>query len=128
MKISNICCIGAGYVGGPTMAVIADKCPEIRVTVVDTNKKRITLWNDSDFSKLPIYEPGLSEIVKRSRGKNLFFTTDVDGSLKKADMVFISVNTPIKQKGIGAGQACDLRWVESSARKLLRIALGKQLL
>ena len=125
MKISNICCIGAGYVGGPTMAVIADKCPDIKVTVVDTNQNRISLWNDSDFSKLPIYEPGLAEIVKRSRGKNLFFTTDVDQSLKKADIVFISVNTPIKETGIGAGQACDLRWVESSARKIAENCIGK---
>ena len=125
MKISNICCIGAGYVGGPTMAVIADKCPDIKVTVVDTNQNRISLWNDSDFSRLPIYEPGLAEIVKRSRGKNLFFTTDVDQSLKKADIVFISVNTPIKETGVGAGQACDLRWVESSARKIAENCIGK---
>ena len=124
MRITNICCIGAGYVGGPTMAVIADRCPEINITVVDTNQKRIDLCNVSDFSKLPFYEPGLAVIVKRSRGKNLFFTSEVDKSLKEADMVFISVNTPIKEKGIGAGQACDLRWVEASARKIAENCIG----
>jgi hypothetical protein len=125
MKINNICCIGAGYVGGPTMTVLADKCPNLKVNVVDTNKKRIALWNNKDLSKLPIYEPGLSEIIGRARGKNLFFTSDVDESLKNADMVFISVNTPIKKKGIGAGQACDLRWVEASARQIARCCKGK---
>ena len=125
MKINNICCIGAGYVGGPTMTVLADKCPNLKVNVVDTNKKRIALWNNKDLSKLPIYEPGLSEIIGRARGKNLFFTSDIDESLKNADMVFISVNTPIKKKGIGAGQACDLRWVEASARQIARCCKGK---
>ncbi len=125
MKINNICCIGAGYVGGPTMTVLADKCPNLKVNVVDTNKKRIALWNNKDLSKLPIYEPGLSEIIRRARGKNLFFSSDVDKSLKNADMVFISVNTPIKKKGIGAGQACDLRWVEASARQIAKCCTGK---
>ncbi len=125
MKINNICCIGAGYVGGPTMTVLADKCPNLKVNVVDTNKKRIALWNNKDLSNLPIYEPGLSEIIGRARGKNLFFTSDVEESLKIADMVFISVNTPIKKKGIGAGQACDLRWVEASARQIAKFCTGK---
>ena len=125
MKINNICCIGAGYVGGPTMTVLADKCPNLKVNVVDTNKTRIELWNNKDLSKLPIYEPGLSEIIGRARGKNLFFTSDVEKSLKNADMVFISVNTPIKKKGIGAGQACDLRWVEASARQIAKFCTGK---
>ena len=125
MKINNICCIGAGYVGGPSMTVLADKCPNLKVNVVDTNKTRIALWNNKDLSKLPIYEPGLSEIIGRVRGKNLFFTSDVEESLKNADMVFISVNTPIKKKGIGAGQACDLRWVEASARQIASFCTGK---
>ena len=81
MKIKNICCIGAGYVGGPTMAVIAQKCPEINVTVVDINEKRIAAWNDKDVEKIPIYEPGLSEVVKKARGRNLFFSTDIDSAI-----------------------------------------------
>ena len=124
MKIKNICCIGAGYVGGPTMAVIADKCSHINVDVVDLNKKRIERWNDDDFDNLPVYEPGLSEIVKRCRGKNLHFSTLVDEKIKKADMVFISVNTPTKKHGLGAGKASDLRWVEACARQVADNASG----
>ena len=103
MKIKNICCIGAGYVGGPTMAVIAQKCPEINVTVVDINEKRIAAWNDEDVENIPIYEPGLSEIVAEARDRNLFFSTDVDQAIDQADMIFISVNTPTKTYGIGKG-------------------------
>lgn len=124
MKITNICCIGAGYVGGPTMAVIADRCPEIQVTVVDLNDQRISAWNNSDLSKLPVYEPGLDKLVGRSRGRNLHFTTEVDLSIKQADIVFLSVNTPTKSKGVGAGQASDLRWIESSARQVAACAQG----
>ena len=123
-SIKNICCIGAGYVGGPTMAVIADKCPTIRVDVVDLNKERIKNWNNIDFSKLPIYEPGLAEIVKRCRGRNLFFTNSIKEKIKNADMVFISVNTPTKTKGIGAGKASDLKWVEACAREVAKFAQG----
>ena len=97
MKIKNICCIGAGYVGGPTMAVIAYKCPDIQIHVVDLNEDRIMRWNDINLDNLPIFEPGLAEIVKKCRGKNLHFSTEVDMSIKKSDMVFISVNTPIKK-------------------------------
>ena len=122
-KIKNICCIGAGYVGGPTMSVIAKYCPEIIVNVVDVNKDRIKSWN-GDFDSLPIFEPGLAEIVKEVRGKNLFFSTDVQNSIKLADLIFISVNTPIKLSGIGAGEASDLRWVESSAREISKFATG----
>ena len=122
--IKNICCIGAGYVGGPTMAVIADKCPSIKVDVVDLNKERIKNWNNIDFSKLPIYEPGLAEIVKRCRGRNLFFTNSIKEKIKNADMVFISVNTPTKTKGIGAGKASDLKWVEACAREVAKFAQG----
>tara|TARA_B100000965_G_scaffold158413_1_gene132037 strand:+ start:2653 stop:4041 length:1389 start_codon:yes stop_codon:yes gene_type:complete len=123
-QIKKICCIGAGYVGGPTMAVIAKYCPEIDIKVVDINQERINSWNNEDLNKLPIFEPGLSEIIKNYRGKNLTFTTNLVDSIKEADMVFISVNTPIKQSGIGAGQTSDLRWVESCARKISEIAIG----
>jgi UDPglucose 6-dehydrogenase len=122
MKIKNICCIGAGYVGGPTMAIIAQKCPEINVTVVDINESRIAAWNDEDVNNIPIYEPGLSEIVKEARGRNLFFSTDVDGAIDKADMIFISVNTPTKTYGIGKGMAADLKFIELCARQIARVA------
>ena len=124
MTIQRICCIGAGYVGGPTMAVIADRCPEVQVTVVDLNEVRIDAWNDSDLSRLPVYEPGLDAVVGRSRGRNLSFSTAVEASIAEADMVFISVNTPTKTKGLGAGQASDLRWVEACARTVARAAKG----
>ena len=117
-EIKNICCIGAGFVGGPTMAVIADNCPDLKVTVVDIDKERIANWNNKDLSKLPIYERGLKEIISRCRNTNLFFSSDIIKNLKSADMVFISVNTPTKTKGIGAGQASDLKWVEASARQI----------
>ena len=122
MKIKNICCIGAGYVGGPTMAVIAQKCPEINVTVVDINEKRITAWNDKDVENIPIYEPGLSEIVAEARDRNLFFSTDVDQAIDQADMIFISVNTPTKTYGIGKGMAADLKYIELCARQIARVA------
>ena len=109
MKIKNICCIGAGYVGGPTMAIIANKCSDIRVDVVDKNIERINKWNSCDLEELPIYEPGLAQIVGKCRGKNLFFSNLVEEKIKTADMIFISVNTPTKKKGIGAGQASDLK-------------------
>ena len=94
--ITNICCIGAGYVGGPTMAIIAQKCPHIKVTVVDLNEKRIAAWNDKDVNNIPIYEPGLSDVVSEARGRNLFFSTEVDKAIEEAQMIFISVNTPTK--------------------------------
>ena len=122
MEIKNICCIGAGYVGGPTMSVIADKCPDIQVEVVDLDKERINKWNDPNLNNLPIYEPGLSEIVKRCRGKNLHFSTLVINKIKSADIIFISVNTPTKTKGIGAGKASDLKWVEACARQVATFA------
>ena len=95
-SIRSICCIGAGYVGGPTMAVIADRCPEVQVTVVDINQTRIDAWNQSVLSKLSVYEPGLDDVVACARGRNLHFSTDVDNAISEADMVFISVNTPTK--------------------------------
>ena len=124
IKIKNICCIGAGYVGGPTMAVIADKCPDINVNVVDTNKDRINLWNSTNLDLLPIFEPGLDKIIGRCRGKNLIFSSNVEKYISKADMIFISVNTPTKKKGVGAGQASDLKWVEACARQVAKYASG----
>jgi len=115
----NVCCMGAGYVGGPTMAVIAANCPKIRVCVVDLNQKQIDAWNSDN---LPIYEPGLPEVVAGCVNKNLFFSTDIDGEIKKADIVFISVNTPTKVKGIGAGRAANIKNCELCARQIARVA------
>lgn len=120
--VKNICCIGAGYVGGPTMAVIAQRCPHIKVTVVDLNEKRIAAWNDPDVNKIPIYEPGLSQVVAEARGRNLFFSTEVDQAIDEADMIFISVNTPTKTYGIGKGMAADLKYIELCARQIARVA------
>ena len=120
--IKNICCIGAGYVGGPTMAIIAQKCPNIKVTVVDLNEERIAAWNDVDVNNIPIYEPGLSEIVAESRGRNLFFSTEVDKAIDEAEMIFISVNTPTKTYGVGKGMAADLKYIELCARQIARVA------
>ena len=123
-KVKKVCCIGAGYVGGPTMIVFANKCPDIQFKVVDLNSKRIAAWNNEDLTKLPIYEPGLDNLLKNCRNKNLFFLTDIKSSIEEADMVFISVNTPTKQKGIGAGKASDLKWIEASARQIAEYATG----
>ena len=115
----RICCIGAGYVGGPTMTMIARKCPDVCVDVVDINAERIAAWNSD---KLPVFEPQLDETVRLTRGKNLFFSTDVGGAIDAADIVFISVNTPTKTYGYGAGSASDLRFVESCARKIAEVS------
>jgi UDPglucose 6-dehydrogenase len=120
----NICCIGAGYVGGPTMAVIAAKCPQIVVTVVDVNEARIAAWNSDT---LPIYEPGLDHVVRSARGRNLFFSADVDRAIREADVIFVSVNTPTKTYGVGAGSAADLRFVELSARRIAEVATGDKI-
>ena len=106
------------------MSVIADKCPNIKVTVIDIDDKKISSWNDEDLSNLPIFEPGLKEVVERCRNKNLFFSTDIKKSISEADMIFISVNTPTKNKGLGAGYASDLKWVESSARQVAEFSQG----
>ena len=124
MQIKNICCIGAGYVGGPTMAVIANKCPHIEVNVVDVNRERIEKWNSDNLNELPIFEPGLSNLVKKCRGVNLNFSYSVCEKISNADMIFISVNTPTKKKGIGAGKASDLKWVEASARQVATYSRG----
>ncbi len=122
MKITKICCIGAGYVGGPTMAVIAQKCPDIQVTVVDLNEERIAAWNDADVANIPIYEPGLDAIVAEARGRNLFFSTEVEKAIDEAQIIFISVNTPTKTYGKGKGMAADLKYIELCARQIARVA------
>ncbi|CAH1955916.1 unnamed protein product [Acanthoscelides obtectus] len=124
MPIKNICCLGAGYVGGPTCSVIALKCPEIKVTVADLSKERIKQWNSD---RLPIYEPGLDEVVMSCRGKNLFFTNDVHAAILEADLIFISVNTPTKNFGNGKGRAADLKYVESAARLIADIAKSNKI-
>jgi UDPglucose 6-dehydrogenase len=126
-KIKNICCIGAGYVGGPTMAVIALKSPHIKVTVVDINKERIDKWN-GDLDKLPIYEPGLSDVVKEARGRNLFFSNDVEKSIDEAEMIFLAVNTPTKTNGVGKGMAADLKYIELSARQIAKVSKSNKII
>lgn len=123
-KIKKICCIGAGYVGGPTMAMIAKQCPHIDVEVVDINENRIAQWNSEE---LPVYEPGLLEVVKECRGRNLSFTTSVESAIDAADMVFISVNTPTKTFGTGAGRAANLEFVEKCARQIARVSKGHKI-
>ena len=115
--MSNILCIGAGYVGGPTMAMIAKYCPEHTVTIVDINQERIDRWNSDE---LPIFEPGLLEVVKQTRGNNLFFQTDIAGAISEADIIFVSVNTPTKKFGEGAGKAADLQYWEKTSRDILQ--------
>ena len=121
MKIKNICCIGAGYVGGPTMAVIALKCPSIRVTVVDANTEKIKAWN-GPLQNLPVYEPGLADIVGKARGKNLFFSDDIKGAIEQAEMIFMAVNTPTKTEGEGAGMAADLSFIEECAKDIAKFS------
>ena len=120
MKIKNICCIGAGYVGGPTMAVIALKCPDIKINVVDISKEKIRAWNSKDLNEIPVKEPGLSDIVKEVRNKNLFFSNEVEKNIDKAEMVFIAVNTPTKTSGKGKGMAADLKYVINSAKTIAK--------
>lgn len=124
-SIHHICCLGAGYVGGPTMALIAAKCPHIQVTVADMNSQRIDAWNSP---VLPVYEPGLDEVVASARGRNLHFTTDIPGSIAKADIIFVSVGTPTKSYGIGAGRAADLRFIEAAARTIAEVSEGHKII
>ena len=120
MKINKICCIGAGYVGGPTMAVIALKCPNIKVSVVDINHSRIDSWNDDNLDNLPIFEPGLKEIISKTRNKNLFFSTKINQAINESEMIFMAVNTPTKTEGEGKGMAADLTYVVSSANRIAK--------
>ena len=122
---TSICCLGAGYVGGPTMAMIAAKCPDIRVTVTDPNEKRIAAWNSD---ALPVYEPGLQQVVESARGRNLFFSTDVRKAIREADIIFVSVGTPTKTYGVGAGLAADLKYIESAARMIAEEAEGSKII
>lgn len=121
----KITCLGAGYVGGPTMAMIAAKCPDIEVTVVDPNEARIAAWNSDE---LPVYEPGLDEVVREARGRNLHFKTDVEGAIRKGEIIFVCVGTPTKTYGVGAGRAADLRFIESAARMIARVADGPKII
>lgn len=127
MNSTKICCIGAGYVGGPTMAVIAQKCPHIQVTVVDLNEERIAAWNDKNTENIPIYEPGLSEIVAEARGRNLFFSTEVEKAIDQADIIFISVNTPTKTYGKGKGMAADLKYIELCSRQIAKVSKNNKI-
>lgn len=117
VRMNKVVCIGAGYVGGPTMVTIARKCPSLQVVVVDLNRDRIEAWNSD---KLPIYEPGLEEVVKECRGRNLFFSTNVQQAIEEADIIFASVNTPTKKQGVGAGRAADLRFIEGVGRDIAK--------
>jgi UDPglucose 6-dehydrogenase len=126
MKIKNICCIGAGYVGGPTMSVIALKCPHINVTVVDANPDKINAWN-GPLNELPIFEPGLKEVVGQARGRNLFFSDDIAGSIEKSEMIFMAVNTPTKTEGEGAGMAADLSYIEACARDIAKYSTSDKI-
>ncbi|MEI5983678.1 nucleotide sugar dehydrogenase [Sphingobacterium sp. PU5-4] len=128
MEIKKITCIGAGYVGGPTMSVIAQKNPDIQVTVVDLNAQRIADWNQDDLSQLPVYEPGLDAVVAEARGRNLFFSTEVEKAIQEADMIFISVNTPTKTYGKGKGQAADLKFIELCARQIADVSTSSKII
>ncbi|MGX1753719.1 nucleotide sugar dehydrogenase [Sphingobacterium sp. NPDC055346] len=128
MEIKKIACIGAGYVGGPTMSVIAQKNPNIQVTVVDLNAARIDAWNSQNLEELPVYEPGLDAVVKEARGRNLFFSTEIEKAISEADMIFISVNTPTKTYGKGKGQAADLKFIELCARQIAEVATSSKII
>jgi UDPglucose 6-dehydrogenase len=106
------------------MAMIAAKCPDIRVTVTDPNEARIAAWNSD---ALPVYEPGLQEVVESARGKNLFFSTDIRAAIRDADIIFVSVGTPTKHYGKGAGRAADLKYIESAARMIAEVAEGPKI-
>jgi UDPglucose 6-dehydrogenase len=122
---TSICCLGAGYVGGPTMAMIAAKCPDVRVTVCDPNEQRIAAWNSDT---LPVYEPGLQEVVESARGRNLFFSTDIRKAIRESEIIFVSVGTPTKTYGVGAGRAADLKYIEAAARMIAEEAEGAKII
>ena len=116
--VTKICCIGAGYVGGPTMAVIANECPQLKVVVVDQNQKKIKSWNNKSLKELPIYEPGLKELIEKTRNKNLYFSEDIDKAIEESDIIFMAVNTPTRKTGKGKGFAADLTNVEACAKRI----------
>ena len=126
MEIKNICCIGAGYVGGPTMAVIAVKCPHINITVIDANPDKIKAWN-GPLDNLPVYEPGLADVVGKARGSNLFFSDNIAWAIEKAEMIFVAVNTPTKTEGAGAGMAADLRYIEACSRDIAKYSKSNKI-
>lgn len=128
MEINKICCIGAGYVGGPTMAVMALKCPHINFTVVDLNQEKINLWNHENVEKIPVYEPGLSEIVAKVRNKNLFYSTEIESAIIDSQMIFIAVGTPTKIYGTGKGMASDLTYVEQCARTIAEVSFSDKII
>ncbi len=128
MNIKEICCIGAGYVGGPTMAAIAFKCEDIRVNVVDINEEKIKLWNSENLDDIPVKEPGLNEIVSKVRGKNLFFSSDIDASIQSSQIIFLAVNTPTATSGPGKGKAADLKYIIKSAENIAKVAKGKKII
>ena len=128
MKITKICCIGAGYVGGPTMAVIAAKCPEIKVTVVDKSEEKIRMWNSKNLNEIPVFEPGLKKILSEVRNKNLFFSSDIESSVDESEMIFIAVNTPTKTSGKGKGMAADLSNVISTAREIAKFSKNDKII
>ena len=127
MKIKKVCCIGAGFVGGPTMAVIALKCPHLKITVVDVNVKKINAWN-GELSKLPVYEPGLAEIIEEVRNVNLFFSTEVDKAIEESEMIFMAVNTPTKTSGPGKGYAADLQYVEKCSEQIAKSSKSNKII
>ena len=126
-KVTNIACIGAGYVGGPSMAVFAENCPDIKFTIVDKNSEKIKAWN-ADINNLPIYEPGLKEIIEKKRDKNLFFSTDIDEAILNAEIIFIAVNTPTLTEGPGAGFGADLRYIISCAEQIAKVAKSDKII
>ena len=126
MRVKNICCIGGGYVGGPSMAVIALKCSHINITVVDANPEKIKAWN-GPLDQLPVYEPGLAEVVKKTRDRNLFFSDDIAGNIENAEMIFMAVNTPTKTGGEGAGMAADLSNIEACSRDISKYSKSNKI-
>ena len=128
MTVKNICCIGAGYVGGPTMAVIANQCPDINIYVVDTNHEKINAWNSKSLHNLPVYEPGLDKLIKATRNKNLFFSKDIDRAIRESQIIFLAVNTPTKNSGEGKGYAADLTYVEKCAERIAKISMSDKII
>ena len=128
MKISQICCIGAGFVGGPTMAVIAHECPNLKVLVVDNNEEKIKLWNSKALQNLPVFEPGLSEIIKKTRNKNLFFSHNMDDAIINSQIIFMAVNTPTKKSGEGKGFAADLTNIVECTKKIALLANSNKII